>query len=254
MLSAICILAFMHVMFAVALLLKNNGIADIGWGLGFIVVALVTFFCFGDNRAHQKVITFLVVLWGLRLSLYLLIRNWGKPEDFRYANWRKEWGNRVFIRSYLQVFLLQGLVMFVNSLPIVVVNSDNGIHDSWKYLYPAGTMLWLVGFMFETIGDWQMYCFKTNPHPHKNKVMNKGLWRYTRHPNYFGEAQQWWGIFLLAIPSGMWYVSVLAPVTITWLLLKVSGVTMLEKKYEGDDEYSLYKKNTPAFFPWFPKQ
>ncbi|MBP6731190.1 MAG: DUF1295 domain-containing protein, partial [Chitinophagales bacterium] len=205
-----------------------------------------------DERFHQKLVSYLVILWGLRLAIYLGIRNIGQPEDFRYANWRKEWGSNFVWRSFLQVFMLQGLVMFINTLPIVVVNSDLSVFKSYKVLYPVGCAVWCVGFFFEALGDYEMYMFKSSHHP-KGKVMNTGLWRYTRHPNYFGEAVMWWGIFLLAIPSGHWYISVWAPVTITFLLLRVSGVTLLEKKYEGNDEYSQYKRNTNSFFPWFPK-
>lgn len=239
-------------MFVVALVMKNNGIVDVGWGLGFILVTIVTFFVEGDNRFHQKLVSFLVIVWGLRLAIYLGIRNIGQPEDFRYANWRKEWGSNFVWRSFFQVFMLQGVVMFINTLPVVVVNADLSLYKSYKVLYPVGCALWSVGFFFEALGDYQMYMFRSSHHP-KGKVMNTGLWHYTRHPNYFGEALMWWGIFLLAIPSGHWYISVWAPVTITFLLLRVSGVTLLEKKYDGNDEYARYKRNTNSFIPWFPK-
>ncbi|MBL7777551.1 MAG: DUF1295 domain-containing protein [Chitinophagales bacterium] len=253
--SALVIFVFMCLMFLIALWLKNNGVADVGWGVGFMLVAWLTFFWFGNDRMHQKIVTFLVTIWGLRLTLYLAVRNWGEPEDFRYANWRKEWGGSVVWRSFLQVFMLQGFFMFINLLPVIVVNSSEEFYKSYKWLYPLGAAVWCIGFFFEAIGDKQMYEFKCSAkkHPHK-KVMNKGLWRYTRHPNYFGEAAMWWGIFILSIPSGMWYVSVLSPLVITYLLLKVSGVTLLEKKYEGNDEYSVYKRTTSAFFPMPPKQ
>src|ERR1043165_8304933 len=226
LLSAICIFNFMVVMFIVAQLVKNNSIVDIGWGFGFVMVTVVTYFVYGDERFHQKLVSYLVVVWGLRLSIYIGIRNIGQPEDFRYANWRTQWGSNFLWRSFFQVFMLQGLIMFINTLPVVVVNNDLTIFKSYKTLYPVGCVVWLIGFMFEAVGDFQMYMFKSDPHPHKKKVMNTGLWRYTRHPNYFGEAVMWWGIFLLAIPSGRWYLSLLAPVTITYLLLKVSGVAM----------------------------
>lgn len=249
--SAICIFSFMCVMFIIALIKKDNSIVDVGWGLGFILVAFITFFFYGENRLHQKLATFVTLIWGLRLALYILIRNWGKPEDFRYANWRKEWGNNVVIRSFFQVFMLQGVVMFINVLPIIIINSTPFAHKSLVWLFPVGAFVGFIGFIFEAVGDWQMYSFKSNPHKHG--IMNKGLWRYSRHPNYFGEALQWWGMFLIAIPSGRWYISILAPVTITFLLLRVSGVTLLEKKYDGNDDYSRYKRMTNAFIPWFPK-
>ena len=253
LLSAICIFCFMCFMFVIALIKKDNSIVDIGWGIGFIIVALVTLFYFGYERRSQKLVTFLTIIWGLRLSLYILLRNWGKPEDFRYAKWRKDWGTNVVISSFFQVFMLQGCTMFINTLPIVIVNSAPYIvYPHLRSLYPLGCTTFLIGFLFEAIGDWEMYMFKTNPHKHG--VMNEGLWRYTRHPNYFGEAMQWWGVFIIAIPSGLWYISLIAPVTITFFLLRVSGVTLLEKKYEGNDAYTLYKRTTSSFVPWFPKK
>jgi steroid 5-alpha reductase family enzyme len=251
LLSALCIFCFMCLMFFIALVKKDNSIVDVGWGIGFILVAYITFFFCGQGRLHQKLVTFIVQIWGLRLALYILIRNWGKPEDFRYAQWRKEWGQHVVVRSFFQVFMLQGLIMFINTLPIVIINSTPVIHKSLEWLYPVGSGIGFIGFFFEAVGDWQMYMFKNNPHKHG--VMNTGLWRYSRHPNYFGEAVQWWAMFLLAIPSGRWYISILAPVTITFLLLRVSGVTLLEKKYDGNDDYSQYKRSTSSFIPWFPK-
>jgi steroid 5-alpha reductase family enzyme len=252
--SACCILGYMCLLFIIAQLKKDNGVVDIGWGTGFILVAFATFYLYGSNRLHQKLVTFIVMIWGLRLSLYIFIRNWDRPEDFRYAKWREEWGRHVVVRSFFQIFMLQGIIMFINTLPIVVVNSSPLINKSLIFLYPTGSILGLIGFLFEAIGDWQMYSFKSNPHQHQHAIMNKGLWRYSRHPNYFGEAVQWWAMFLLAIPSGKWYLSILAPVTITFLLIRVSGITLLEKKYEGNDAYSLYKRTTSAFLPWIPKQ
>jgi steroid 5-alpha reductase family enzyme len=254
LLSALCIFTFMCVMFVIAQLIKDNSIVDVGWGIGFILVAVVTLTVYGDGIFKQRLVSYLVIMWGLRLSLYLMIRNAGRPEDFRYAAWRKEWGDRVMQRSFFRIFMLQGLVMFINTLPVVIVNSGPSVSKKYVLLSCAGTALWVVGFFLEGMADKQLFDFKSDPHPHKNKVMKKGLWKYSRHPNYFGEALMWWGIFLLAIPSGYWYISILAPLTITFLLLKVSGVTMLEKKYEGNDEYSLYKKTTSAFLPWFPKK
>ncbi len=244
----------MCVMFLIAQLKKDNSIADIGWGLGFIVVTVVILSVYGEGIFRQRLVSYLVIIWGLRLSLYILIRNWGTPEDFRYANWRKKWGKWVVVRSFFQVFMLQGVIMFINTLPIVVVDSGPSVFKLYPVLSSIGVAIWAIGFFFEGEADREMFMFKSDPHPHKKKVMDKGLWKYSRHPNYFGEALMWWGIFLLAIPSGMWYVSILAPITITYLLLRVSGVTLLEKKYEGNDEYELYKKNTNAFFPWFPKK
>ena len=250
--AGICIFSFMCAMFIVAQIIKNNSIADVGWGVGFIVVTFYTFTVFGENLFQQRLISFLVTIWGLRLAFYIGIRNLGEPEDFRYAKWRSDWGNSFLIRSFLQIFMLQGAIMFINTLPIIIINSTSEISTAHTYLYPLGALVWFIGFIFEAVGDMQMYLFKTEHHP-KGTINNKGLWKFTRHPNYFGEAVMWWGVFIIAIPSGLWYISLAAPVTITFLLLRVSGVTLLEKKYEGNDAYSLYKKNTSSFIPWFTK-
>lgn len=252
LLSAVCIFGFMCLLFLLAAAKKDNGLADIGWGLGFILVAWVTFEFSTTNLPKQRLLLLMVTLWGVRLASYLTIRNWGKPEDFRYANWRKEWGNKVLLNSFLRVFMLQGVVMWVLCLPLIIINSTPKTFHL-ESLYFVGAIIWAIGFFIEGISDYQMLCFKDNP-AHKGHVMQKGLWRYSRHPNYFGEALVWWGIFLVAVPSGYWYISIASPVLITFLLLKVSGVTMLEKKYEGNDAYSEYKRKTNAFIPWFPKQ
>ena len=159
-LSAACIFCFMCFMFIVALVKKDNSIVDIAWGLGFILVAFTTFYVYSDGRLHQKLATFITLVWGLRLSLYLLIRNWGKPEDFRYAQWRKEWGETLVIRSFLQVFMLQGLIMFINTLPLVIINSTPHVHKHLTWLYPVGSAVGLIGFFFESVGDLQMYMYK----------------------------------------------------------------------------------------------
>lgn len=149
--------------------------------------------------------------------------------------------------------MLQGLIMFINVLPIIIVNSDSGIQRTYKIWFALGGIIWWVGFMFETIGDYQKFMFKTSHH-NEHRIIKTGLWKYTRHPNYFGEALVWWGIFLMSVPSGSWYIAIAAPLTITYLLLRVSGVAMLEKKYEGNADYELYKQKTSAFIPWFPKK
>jgi steroid 5-alpha reductase family enzyme len=195
LLAALCIVVFMLLLFVVSLVKKDMSVADMGWGFGFVLVAVVTFFACGSDRFHQKIVTYLVFIWGLRLSFYIGMRNWGKPEDFRYANWRKEWGNTIIWRSFLQVFILQGLIMFINLLPVLVVNSGGDIMSSYKALYPIGCRgvgNWV--FCLRAVGDWQMYMFREGHHQ-KKAIMNRGLWRYTRHPNYFGEAVMWWGHF-----------------------------------------------------------
>ncbi|MGE0638082.1 MAG: DUF1295 domain-containing protein [Bacteroidia bacterium] len=249
LISALYIFIFMNFMYLLALRLKDNSIVDIGWGIGFIIVALATLFDRGTFCPRQLLITTLIILWALRLALYIFKRNSGKGEDFRYKQWREEWGKTIYWRSYLQVFMLQGAIMFVIALPVMQVNasasSELVITDF------IGAALWLIGFLFEAIGDAQMMRFKTNP-ANKGKIMRYGLWKYTRHPNYFGEALLWWGIFIIAMGAGSVFISLISPLLLTYLLLKVSGVAMLEKKYTGNAEYDEYIRTTSSFVPMLP--
>ena len=268
---AVAILIFQSLLFIVALLKKNNGIADIGWGIGFIIIATLCTHYYLFKCAFASIFTersepdiaflllvSLVAVWGLRLSIYLLIRNWSKPEDWRYAKWRQDWGNNFFIRSFLQVFILQGFFMLVIGSPIMLsaIDSATDARTSYSFLqciFPTlGLTLWLIGFFFQAVGDYQLYVFKKNP-ANKGKIMRYGVWKYTRHPNYFGEATMWWGIFLVSCVSAGGVLGILlrmiGPATITFMLLRVSGVTMLEGKYKGNKEYEDYQRNTSSFIP-----
>lgn len=266
---ALSVFFFQCLLFILALARKNNGIADIGWGLGFIIIAAVTTYSYvvsyDVSNITQEVkpdgafflLVSLVTLWGLRLTIYLLIRNWSKPEDWRYAKWREEWGSNFLIRSFLQVFVLQGFFMMVIGSPIVMSGLDSQLdihsYTALQYILIAvGLVCWLIGFFFQAVGDYQLFMFKKDP-ANKGKVMRHGVWKYTRHPNYFGEASMWWGIFLLSCISAHGVIGVLlrmiGPATITIMLLRVSGVTMLESKYKGNKEYEDYQRNTSAFIP-----
>jgi len=242
--------------FGIAHIKKNNGLVDIAWGLGFVIVTLVLLSTFWSESLRQMLITGMIFLWGIRLSGYLLLRNWGKPEDWRYANWRKDWTEKgiYYPRTFFQIFMLQGSIMFLILLPVIRtdafenVNSNNLIWSDF-----IAILFFLIGFCFEAIGDYQLYKFKSDP-SNKGKLMTAGLWRYTRHPNYFGEALLWWGIFILSIPAGNILLSLISPILITFLLLKVSGVVMLEKKLNLKPDFVEYKRRTNAFLPWFPRE
>lgn len=251
LISALYIFIFMNFMYLLALRLKDNSIVDIGWGMGFIIVALATLFDRGTFYPRQLLITALILIWGLRLALYIFKRNSGKGEDFRYKQWRQEWGKTIYWRSYLQVFMLQGVIMFVIALPIMHVNASNA--SELVITDFIGAAIWLIGFLFESIGDAQMMMFKNNA-ANKGKIMRSGFWKYTRHPNYFGEALLWWGIFIVAIGANSIYISLISPLLLTYLLLKVSGVAMLEKKYTGNAEYDEYIRTTSSFVPMLPKK
>lgn len=249
--SAAAVFLFMTCVFVLALFKKDNSVVDVAWGIGFILVALLTFFIDPIFTLRSVLITGLVIVWGTRLAVHIYLRNRGKGEDFRYAKWRKDWGKTFIWRSYFQIFMLQGLLLLIISYPIILVNQSEA--DGIKALDVAGMAVWMIGLLFEAIGDYQLRAFKKNPE-NRGKIMSSGLWKYTRHPNYFGEVSCWWGIFLIALSVERGWTGVISPLAITFLLLRVSGITMLEKKYEGNQEYEAYARKTSPFFPWFPKK
>jgi steroid 5-alpha reductase family enzyme len=243
--------AYMTAWFFAALLKKDNSLADVAWGLGFVLVAGVTLFARADFAARQILVSGLVLVWGLRLSLHVFVRNRRTGEDPRYAERREKWGKWIVLKSYLIVFLLQGLFLFVINLPVMLINSrpqkSLGAFDVL-----AGT-LWLAGFILETVADRELARFKRDP-LNRGKIMTEGLWKYSRHPNYFGESLMWWGVFILALPTRWGWLTVVSPLLITFLLLRVSGVPPLEKKYEGRADFREYARRTSVFVPWVPKK
>lgn len=249
---AVAVLLFMSVLFIVAQLLKDNSIVDIGWGIGFILIALLILVQYKVLSARSVIVTLLVILWGLRLAIHILLRNRGRGEDLRYAKWRRDWGRLFILRSYFQIFILQGLLMMIIAAPVITVNSS--LSSSLRISDFAGLMIWTAGFLFEAVGDWQLARFKRNP-DNRGAVMDKGLWRYTRHPNYFGEVMIWWGFFLLALGVPKGWITFISPVLITFLLLRISGVTMLESAlHDRKPGYREYVERTSVFIPWFPRR
>lgn len=247
--SAIIIVVYATVWFFLSLIVKRNDIADIAWGIGYMLLCTAYFFSFeGSLRAYS--IYFLIMIWGTRLSLHIWLRNRGKKEDHRYAQWRKEWGKWFYLRSYIQVYLLQGLLLLCVISPVMIVSVYK--QPSLIWLDYIGIMVWMVGFFFESVGDYQLMVF-LQQRKNRGKVMQEGLWRFTRHPNYFGEVTMWWGIFLLVVhsPFGLW--GIIGPLTITVLILGVSGIPMLERRYANNPEYQKYQNETSSFFP-FPKK
>lgn len=248
--TAVSVFIYMFLLYVIATIIVDNSIVDISWGMGFVVVSGVCLYLSDHYTARQILMTALILVWAVRLSGYIFIRHRGVGEDHRYKQWREEWKYPV-LRAFFQVFMLQGFFMWVVALPVMMSHVSGGTELSWiNYI---GVAVWLIGFYFEAVGDYQKYQFKTTPGNEQKTIMT-GLWKYTRHPNYFGEFAMWWGIWLVSIGSGLWYVSLISPVVLSWLLLRVSGVTMLEQKYKGNASYDAYKLRTNAFFPWWPKQ
>jgi steroid 5-alpha reductase family enzyme len=249
--TILAVFLYMTTVFLLAMKKEDNSIVDIAWGLGFIGVTLLTFFLKEGWTTRQFIVSVMIFLWGMRLALHISIRKKGRGEDFRYAKWRHDWGRWFVLRSYFQIFMLQGVFLLVIAIPIMLINHSPREGLTWIDLFGIG--VWCTGFFFEAVGDYQLKQFKRKPE-NKGKIITTGLWRYTRHPNYFGEVVMWWGIFLCALSVENGWIAILSPLTITFLLLRVSGVTMLEKKYQGNPEFEVYAKRTNAFFPWFPKK
>jgi steroid 5-alpha reductase family enzyme len=248
-LIAVILIGYMTLWFVIGLILKRNDVADIAWGLGFVCLAWISFIITGITL-RSSIVTLLITIWGMRLAIHIYRRNKNKPEDYRYLAWRKEW-KYFYVRSYIQIYLLQGLFLYLIALPFLFINklSTSGI----TLLDFIGVIVWLIGFYFESTGDAQLKEFITNP-SNKGKIMNEGLWKYSRHPNYFGEVTQWWGIFILALSLPNGFLTVIGPLTITILILFVSGIPLLEKKREGRPDWEEYKKQTSIFIPLPPKK
>jgi steroid 5-alpha reductase family enzyme len=250
--SALFLFFYVTAWFVLSLVLKRNDVADVAWGLG--PTMLVWWLAFQPHDRNPLIwpVAVLVTLWGVRLAYHIGRRDFagGRAEDPRYAAWRAEWKFFV-LRSYLQVFLLQGLFMLLISSPLIVVAAAPAAP-----LGPAawlGAAVWLAGIVLESVADAQLAAFKADPGS-KGRIMDRGLWSWSRHPNYFGETLLWWGFWVACIGVPWWWAAVLGPVTITFLLLKVSGVPLLEKHYEGNAAYQDYARRTSIFVPLPPKR
>lgn len=250
--GGILVFVYFTAVFFIAQKVNNNSIADIAWGPGFVVLTL--YILISSPQLHQRLILggAFTVIWGLRLFFYISIRNWGKPEDYRYIEMRKKWGEKdYYIKAFIKVFFIQGVFLYIISVPILIMgNAERG---NLSFTAFAGALIWIIGFFFEGVGDYQLRKFIRNP-KNKGKIMRYGLWKYTRHPNYFGEAAMWWGIYLISLNSFKAAWGIISPITISYLLLFVSGVPLLEKKYMKREEFREYAKVTNKFFPWFPKK
>lgn len=250
LLSGLLLLCFMTAVFLLALKLQDNSIVDIAYGLGFVLVGWSAYLLYGSGQPRQLLLLLLVSIWGLRLATHIGLRKRSEQgEDSRYRQWRESWGETFVWRSFLQIFMLQGTVIYLVALPMTLVIAQPGDELGWLDL--CGLLIWLFGFTFEAVGDFQLLRFKKNPE-NQGKIIQSGLWRLTRHPNYFGEATLWWGIFLISLGSSLGWFAIISPLLIDFLLLKVSGIPMLEEKYAGNPEFAAYKQRTNAFFPWFP--
>lgn len=251
--ASLIIWSLVTLLWLLSVAITNVSIVDIFWGFGFVIINAFYFYNLEETQPRNWLLLALVSIWGLRLTIYLAIRNIGKGEDYRYQKFRKDYGEkRYWWFSYFQVFLLQGGLILIVSLPLLGVHlSETTGNLNW--LDYIATLFWFIGFSFEAGGDYQLYQFKKNP-INKGKVLNTGFWKYTRHPNYFGDAAVWWAYALFSIAAcGYWQI--IGAVIMTLLIIKVSGVAMLERTLKNTKlKYAAYIEKTNAFIPWFPKK
>ena len=255
--NALVLMVFFTIFFIIAQVKKNNGLADMAWGLGFVVVALSSLVFSQNCNLLSVTISILVLAWGFRLFFYISLRNWNKPEDYRYVQMKEKWQTNIALKSYFYVFVLQGILLFFISLPIQLsYYTLIKISSMFQFiLYIFGAALWIFGFYFEAVGDAQLKKFKQDA-ANKGKIMSSGLWKYTRHPNYFGESMMWWAIWIISMARFAWLglAGLISPVLITYLLVFISGVPLLERKYKDNALFQAYAKKTSIFFPLPPKK
>lgn len=251
----LCVLAFMTIVFMVARKLRRTDLVDMAWGPAFIVAAISSFILsdapieLGANV--QTLVTLLVIAWGARLAYVIYKRLRSHAEDKRYVELRKEWKGNVAMNTYLRIFVVQAVLATLISTAVIFVNIS--LPRELNIFAYVGLVIWLVGFYFEAVGDAQLKRFLADP-TNKGKLMTSGLWSYTRHPNYFGEATMWWGISVIALTVPYGWFGVITPVIITYLLLFVSGVPMTEKAFDGRPGWNAYKARTSKFVPFPPRE
>lgn len=246
--SGAALLTVAVVFWLISLWRNDVSIVDSLWSLMFLLVALVYAAVNVENGPRATLVLVLVAIWALRLSVYITWRNHGQPEDHRYQEIRSNNQPGFRYKSLYIVFVLQAVLAWVISLPLAAaISGQNDI----GFLDYAGIALWLTGMFFEALGDLQLSRFRKDPQ-NRGKVLDTGLWRFTRHPNYFGNFTLWWGFYLVALSAGGWW-SIISPLLMTFLLLKVSGVALLEKDISGRrPQYRQYIRRTNAFFPGLP--
>jgi steroid 5-alpha reductase family enzyme len=246
----IAVLTLFVMLWLASLALKDASIVDRFWGISFLVIASAASAAGDGYETRARLVVLLVAIWGLRLSFHITVRGLGSGEDFRYRSMRRQWGKQFPLTSLFTVFLLQGLLAWVVSLPVqAAIEAEKPSHLTM--LDWLGILLWTAGFLFEAVSDWQLARFRDDPR-NGGRLMDRGLWKYSRHPNYFGDALVWWGLWCFAAATGQTW-TVVGPLLMTWLLLRVSGVRMLERRLrQSKPGYEEYVRRTSAFIPFKP--
>ncbi len=246
-------LSALTLMWLVSLVLRDVSIVDVFWGLGFVLISAAVIWRRGPPGPRSALIVGIVALWAVRLALHLFLR-WRRlgHEDRRYAAMRRKAGPRFAILSLFTVFWLQAGILWVVSLPLQAAFA--ALPSTLGPLDAIGAALAIAGFLIETIADYQLTRFGRDP-ANAGRVLNSGLWAWSRHPNYFGDAAMWWGVFLLCVSASHAWWTVIGPIVMTYFLLNVSGVPLLERKMaDRRPEYADYIRRTSSFIPWPPKR
>jgi steroid 5-alpha reductase family enzyme len=239
------VIVYMTISFIIAQYLHDNSIADIGWGLGFVLLAVISYYYAPLFTMRSALTTICICIWGLRLSWHILLRH--KGEDFRYRQWRESWGKYGVIKAFFYVFMLQGLLMLIIASPVLVINT--ALIDVPLSVFDYGVfVLWIVGYLFEAIGDYQLTEFLSQSE-NRGKICTFGLWRFTRHPNYFGEICMWTSLFLFALPLPNGWYTIISPLTIINLFIWIS-IPQVENPFRDNLEYQQYKKETNCLIPF----
>ena len=252
--GVLIVAAHQTVWYVFSLIKRDSSLADLAWGSGLVVLAVALVIRNEVPALTQLIVTLLVSAGGMRLFFHLAARKKGGPEDWRYAKWRQQWGGWFAARSYLQNFLLQGLLMLLIASPLLVAagyGDDTQITLSWWQ--GLGMAVWAAGFVIEAAADQQLGRFLSSKKD-TNAILQSGLWRYSRHPNYFGEMLQWWGGWLIVVglPYGLW--AVISPLLISYLLIFVSGIPLLESKLNRNKSYQAYARRTSKLLPLPPQK
>jgi steroid 5-alpha reductase family enzyme len=258
--TLLAIFVLFVIFYIIGLVDKKVNTVDIAYGLGYIVAAILPWILSDDGAfliERKIIITVFIILWGARIAVFLTFRSFGKDEktkeDRRFKIMRDDWGKTFWWRSFVQLYISQVILVFIIGFPAIVTNSSTEV--GLVVTDYIGIGIWIVGFFFEFTADLQMLLFKRKPE-NKGKVMTKGLWKFSRHPNYFGEITMWLGIFFVGLSPYrvLNFVGVISPIIIALALIFVSGIPLAEKRYENNEEYQEYKKRTSALIPWIPRR
>jgi steroid 5-alpha reductase family enzyme len=245
--SVLAIFVLVTFLYFISRIINRVDIIDIGWGIGFLIIAVLALI-FSDKFYFKQIILLtMIFIWSMRLSIYLFLRiKQSSEEDHRYQEFRKSWKGNFKIQSYFKIFIFQGILILLISLPILIVNSSPS--KTFNLIDFFGVSIWFIGFVIESISDYQLASFKKQK-SNKGKIMNKGLWKFSRHPNYFGEILLWWGIFLLTLTNAGWYIALISPLLISYLIIKVSGIPLAEKSLKQKDGFKEYASKTSILIP-----